>query len=142
MKRFPSDDINDLVTQFTDESLEQLDDAENLILRAQNDTETSDSLDEIKRFLHSIKGHSAMMGFKKIQKISHVLEDFIVSVCDQGLKVNTTVVDLFSEATDVLKHILRNIQTGNGEVAEEATYYETISHLRYFIRHHNSEENS
>ena len=69
----------------TNSLLEQLDEV--LLDAEKADTFTSDSVNEIFRIMHTIKGSSAMMEFSSLMTIAHRIEDLFFSFAKTPLIV-------------------------------------------------------
>lgn len=115
-----NDDISDLVVQFVDESIELLDEATRLSIGLASDSDDSEAINEIFRTLHSIKGNSAILGFFKIRKITHSLEDLIDSIRAKKILMDEVVLDVFIRGTDILKQIFDSIRDCGLEGEDES----------------------
>lgn len=82
------------------ETLEQ-----EMIQSEMNDTFTEDSINVIFRYMHTIKGSSAMMMYNNIGGLAHVLEDlFFIIRKEDNLEYDfSTLVDLVLESIDFFK---------------------------------------
>jgi len=99
--------------------LEQLDE---VLLKSEKSKElTGDSVNEVFRIMHTIKGSAAMMEFDLIASVTHKLEDCFFFIRDNGLDPVhfTELFDLMLDATDFLKTQLGAIQ--NGEELETSS---------------------
>ena len=92
--------------------LDQLD--EILLLSEKNGSLPTDSVNEVFRIMHTIKGSSAMMDFMVVSTITHRMEDCFSLIRRDGIdqKHFTRLFDLMLDATDFLKSQLEAIQTG------------------------------
>lgn len=91
--------------------LEQLDE---IMLEAEEEKELSiDEINEIFRFMHTIKGSAAMMGIQSIATLAHAVEDvfFILRQTPAKLKmVNEAIFDIVFQASDFFKDEVDAIQ--------------------------------
>ncbi|PKM57790.1 MAG: chemotaxis protein CheA [Firmicutes bacterium HGW-Firmicutes-3] len=99
------------------ETLEQL-----MIQSEKIGTFSVDAINEIFRFMHTIKGSSAMMMFNEISTLAHKIEDiFYVIRENQGVRYDfSTLVDCILESVDYYKIELikiRNGETPDGDTA-------------------------
>ncbi|MCL2579013.1 MAG: chemotaxis protein CheA [Oscillospiraceae bacterium] len=92
--------------------LEQLDEV--LLTSEKNQTLTEDSVNEVFRIMHTIKGSAAMMELDLIASVTHKLEDSFFHIRDNGIDQGhfTELFDLMLDATDFLKGQLQAIQDG------------------------------
>ena len=68
-------DVNQYLEIFLDETKEHLESLNAQILNLEQSPEDSDTINEIFRAMHTIKGSSGVMMFDEITRISHKLED-------------------------------------------------------------------
>lgn len=96
----------------TNQLLEQLE--EILLLAEKTGSIKKESVNEIFRIMHTIKGSSAMMMFQNIASLAHAVEDmFFVIREGKAKKVNSsTICDLVLEASDFIKEQMCLIETG------------------------------
>ena len=69
----------------TNSLLEQLDEV--LLDAEKADTFTSDSVNEIFRIMHTIKGSSAMMEFSSLMTIAHRIEDLFFFIRENTIEI-------------------------------------------------------
>lgn len=95
----------------TTEMLNQLDDI--LMESEKNGVLSEESINEIFRIMHTIKGSSAMMEFNIIASVSHKLEDLFFVIRDNGLSQEhfENLFDLVLRVSDFLKEEVEKIQT-------------------------------
>lgn len=91
------------------ESLEQL-----MIASEKNNAFTVESINEIFRFMHTIKGSSAMMMFNEISTLAHRIEDFFYMIREKkDITYDfTLLVDIILESIDFFKLELMKIKSG------------------------------
>lgn len=91
--------------------LEQLDE---IMLKAEKDKAFSgDEINEIFRFMHTIKGSSAMMGIESISTLAHAVEDVFFILREDPSKlmmVNEAIFDIVFQASDYFKVEVEAIQ--------------------------------
>ncbi len=105
---------------FIEEAKEHLDTLEKGLLglrSAQNDPE---SLNEMFRAAHSVKGGAAMLGFSSIQKTAHRLEDSFKVLKEHDINVDQKLETLFLRGYDTLKDLIEQLQGPFGLRDEDA----------------------
>lgn len=104
--------------------LEQLD--EILINCEKLDTFPADSINEIFRIMHTIKGSSAMMQFNSLMTVSHRVEDLFYYVRENGVAevYNNELFDLMFKCGDFLKSEIGCIESST-PLTEDISSYET-----------------
>lgn len=103
-------DISQFYQVFFEETKEHLQEIEQLLLKINVDQPDLDQLNAIFRAAHSIKGGSATFGFSDITSVTHILESLLDRLRKNELDLQTEMIDVFLQATDVL-----NIQL-NGHI--------------------------
>ena len=96
----------------TNDLLEHLDDI--LIENEKSKNLDQDSINEIFRIMHTIKGSSAMMQFNSLAVISHKMEDLFAFVREKGIneKDLEDLFDLMFKSGDFLKAEVKKVQEG------------------------------
>lgn len=91
--------------------LEQLDDI--MITAEKEKSLNGDEINEIFRFMHTIKGSSAMMGVSSISSLAHAVEDVFYIIREDPQKfymVNEALFDIVFHASDFFKAEIDGIQ--------------------------------
>jgi chemotaxis protein histidine kinase CheA len=100
---------------FIDESMEHLQTIETGLLNVETMMTDSETLNEVFRAAHSIKGGAAMLGFSSIQYTAHKLEDYFKILKDNSeIKVDQNLQSLFLAGFDSLKDLLEQLQSPLG----------------------------
>jgi len=107
---------------FVEESLELLDDIEERILEMEANFNI-ESVNDIFRAVHTIKGTSSFLALTPIKNLSHELE-FLLDDLRKGKKeLNQEIVDILLKGTDYLKNLILSIKekidTSDDEVVVE-----------------------
>ena len=89
---------------------------EQLVISGEEENNFDDTIDEIFRLMHTIKGNSMMMMFDSISKLAHAIEDLYDFLRKKKPKeVNySKITDLVLEATDFFKMEVESIELGDG----------------------------
>jgi two-component system, chemotaxis family, sensor kinase CheA len=111
-------DISQFYQVFFDESKEHLDEMEQLLLKLNVEQPNLDQLNAIFRAAHSIKGGSATFGFNDMTGVTHGLESLLDRLRKQEIVLKNNMIDVFLQATDVLKTQLNSHI--NGTTADPA----------------------
>ena len=92
--------------------LEQLD--EILLSSEKSKSMSDDSINEIFRIMHTIKGSSAMMGLTSVSELAHHMEDMFFLVREDPAKMkganSEPIFDLLFQSSDFLKSEVESIQ--------------------------------
>lgn len=96
------------------EAEEHLQTLENLLVDLKATMEDSESVNEMYRAAHSVKGGAAMLGFNSVNKIAHRLEDCFKIIKDNPVEIDDTIESQFVKGYDVLKALVEKIQDPYG----------------------------
>ena len=116
-----NDSILDMYLYETNTLLEQLDSI--LLTAEQADTFDQDSVNEIFRIMHTIKGSSAMMEFSSLMTVAHRIEDLFFIIRDKTMEVVPEAVrpelfDMVFQAVDFFRGEIEKVE--NGEPLSES----------------------
>ena len=89
------------------------------LLDLQNGVSDKDTVNNIFRVAHTIKGNSAAMGFIKIEKVMHVMEDLLSEVRNGKRKITPRMTDLLFACHDLLEDFLGVIQSTSSDESME-----------------------
>ena len=110
-------DVSQYLEIFIDETKEHVQNLNSQILELEQDPENADVVNEIFRAAHSLKGMAGTMGFKRMQALTHDMENVFSEVRNGSIKVNASIIDVVFQCLDALEEYLANIQ----ESADEGT---------------------
>ena len=96
-------DVSQYLEIFIDEAKEHLENLNTQIMNIEQDGENMDTINEIFRAAHSLKGMSGTMGFKRMQTLTHDMEDVFSKVRDGNIKVDSDMVDILFQCLDALE---------------------------------------
>ena len=94
----------ELQNDFLREAAELLDGAEAALLTLEKTGFDRSHLNHLARVAHNIKGSGKVVGFSELSEFCHVLEDLIVAVRDDSRLLSSTILSLFFESFDAMKH--------------------------------------
>ena len=110
-------DVSQYLDIFIDETREHLQNLNTQILALEQDAENMDTVNEIFRAAHSLKGMAGTMGYKRMQTLTHDMENVFSEVRNGAIKVNADMIDILFQCLDALEEYLAAIQ----ENADEGT---------------------
>ena len=108
-------DVSQYLEIFIDETKEHLQNLNTQILNLEQDSENEDTINEIFRAAHSLKGMAGTMGYKRMQTLTHDMENAFSEVRNGNIKVNAGMIDVLFQCLDALEEYLENIQTNADE---------------------------
>ncbi len=110
-------DVSQYLEIFLDETKEHLQNLNTRILELESDPENMDTINEIFRAAHSLKGMAGTMGYKRMQNLTHDMENVFSEVRNGNIKVQPDMIDVLFQCLDALEEYTNNIQT----TADEGT---------------------
>jgi two-component system chemotaxis sensor kinase CheA len=113
--------------KFVEEATEQINELEQALVQLDQNQEDMSTIESIFRVMHSLKGGSAMFGFEKIDKFTHILENIYDRIRNKELKVSKEILDLTFEAVDHLRSLLN--ETSANEATLEVNNNKFISRI-------------
>lgn len=99
--------IKDLIIESTD-GLDRLD---RELLALENGTGGPESLNNIFRVVHTIKGTAGCIGLSRIETVAHVGENVLSLLRDGKIEVSQGIITVLLEYSDALKEMLRMLET-------------------------------
>jgi chemosensory pili system protein ChpA (sensor histidine kinase/response regulator) len=101
---------------FTEESAELLESADKALINWSRDKASRQSMEELKRHLHTLKGGARMAGIRAMGNLSHELETLLISIDDGRVKPSETIDELLQHSIDEL-HRMRDAVLAGRRVA-------------------------
>ena len=112
-------DVSQYLEIFIDESNEHLESLSDQLMILEKEPDNSDTINEIFRAAHSLKGMAGTMGYKRMQNLTHNMENAFSEVRNGNVKVNSALVDVLFQCLDALQAYVSNIQQYQDEGTED-----------------------
>ena len=112
-------DVSQYLEIFIDETKEHLQSLNTSILDLEQDPSSMDTVNEIFRAAHSLKGMAGTMGFKRMQALTHDMENVFSEVRNGTFAVTAEIIDVLFQCLDALDEYLNNIQGSADEGTNE-----------------------
>jgi len=106
-----------LLEDFADETREHLEELESSLLRLESNPEDRELLNTIFRSMHTIKGASEYLGFERIARLSHRLENLLDLFREGSLTADKIAVDLLIDARDRMGELISQVEASGQESA-------------------------
>lgn len=110
-------DVSQYLDIFIDETREHIQNLNTQILNLEQNPDNMDTVNEIFRAAHSLKGMAGTMGYKRMQNLTHDMENVFSEVRNNNIKVSAEIIDVIFQCIDALEDYLLHIQ----ETADEGT---------------------
>lgn len=114
----------------TNQLIEKL---EQLVIDGEKENGFADSINEIFRIMHTVKGSSAMMLFNNIAELSHSVEDLFFYIREKKPENvdNNVLSDIVLEAIDFIKNEIEKIQNGDTSDGDSS---DKITEIKNFLK--------
>lgn len=130
-------DMNQYLEIFIEETKEHLQSLNQCLLQMEKDPEDTLMLNEIFRVAHTLKGMSGTMGFTRMARLTHDMEDVLQSLRNNEIKTSPNLIDLLFKCLDALDEYNSSIVDTGSEGTEDNLGI--IEELRQFIEHRDSD---
>ncbi|MBQ7925092.1 MAG: chemotaxis protein CheA [Lachnospiraceae bacterium] len=108
-------DVSQYLEIFLDETKEHLQNLNTQILNLESDPENENTINEIFRAAHSLKGMAGTMGYERMKTLTHDMENVFSEVRNGKLKVQPEMIDVLFQCLDALEEYTQNIQNSADE---------------------------
>lgn len=123
-------DLSQFHEVFFEESTEGLDVMESGLLGMDTETPNAETINNVFRAAHSIKGGAGTFGFQAIADFTHGLETLLDQMRSDELKPSDDLIQLLLESVDFLRHLLQESQASRD--VDEALLKENMEKLHNF----------
>ena len=112
-------DVSQYLEIFIDESEEHLQTLSDCIMVLEKEPDNKDTINEVFRAAHSLKGMAGTMGFKRMQHLTHDMENVFQEVRNGNMEVNSNLVDVLFQCLDALETYVDNIRETQDEGTDD-----------------------
>ena len=112
-------DVSQYLEIFIDESSEHLQCLSDCIMTLEKEPDNKDTINEVFRAAHSLKGMAGTMGFKRMQHLTHDMENVFQEVRSDKICVDSAMIDLLFKCLDALDQYLENVKGTSDEGTED-----------------------
>ncbi|MCZ0702583.1 two-component system chemotaxis sensor kinase CheA [Natronobacillus azotifigens] len=107
-------EMNEYLDVFIEESKEHIQSLNDHLLELEKNPTNLDTVNEIFRSAHTLKGMSATMGFQDLADLTHKMENVLDAVRNNKLSIDSNILDVVFNAVDELESMVFDI-IGGGE---------------------------
>ena len=125
-------DMSQYLEIFIDETKEHLQSLNQSLLQLEQNSQDTSMLNEIFRVAHTIKGMAGTMGFSKMAKLTHDMENVLHALRNNEIKVSSNLIDLLFKCLDALEKYTDNVVNTSTEGNKE--YTEIIEQLNAIVQ--------
>ncbi|MCR4924179.1 MAG: chemotaxis protein CheA [Lachnospiraceae bacterium] len=110
-------DVNQYLEIFLDETNEHIQSLSDQLMILEQEPDNKDTINEIFRSAHSLKGMAGTMGYKRMQNLTHDMENVFTEVRNGNMKVTSNLIDVLFKALDAIEEYEKTIR----ETSDEGT---------------------
>ena len=122
-------DTSEYIGMFLAESREHLQTLNLAIIRIEETPSDTETIDEIFRIAHSLKGMSGTMGFARMAALTHTMEDVFETLRGRTGGLERRVIDILLECLDVLEGAVEAIAADGDEKFDPTALIARLSEL-------------
>jgi two-component system chemotaxis sensor kinase CheA len=121
--------MDELTREFLIESQEGLDRMERCLTNLEERPDDAALIADVFRSVHTIKGTTGFLGFKRLEKLAHTGESLLGLLRDGKLAANAPIITGLLQLLDVLRSILKAIEAEGHEGEDSGTEAAVIANL-------------
>ncbi len=123
-------DMSQYLGVFIDETKEHLQSLNENLLALENSPEDLELLNSIFRVAHTLKGMAGTMGFSRMQRLTHDMENVLSEFRNGKLKVNPNIVDVLFKCLDALeKYTDVIVETGSDGTEDNQSLIDSLNKI-------------
>jgi len=104
---------------FLDESREYVQSLNESLLKLEKNPHDEETINETFRILHTLKGMAGTMGFERMAKLSHKMEQLLDKVRSKKIALSSDLLDRLFAGVDMIDKMVNNIASGGNDQADE-----------------------
>ena len=122
-------DIAQYLPMFMAEAREHLQELNLAVVRVEETPDDRETVDEIFRIAHSLKGMSATMGFEGMASLTHHMEDVFELLKQRRGGLDRAAIDVLLECLDALEAAVDSIEADGTEHLDPAALNDRLDAL-------------
>ena len=108
-------DFDQYIDIFLDESKDHLQNLNESLLKLEGEPENLETVNEIFRIAHTLKGMAGTMGFETITTLTHKMENILDGIRSNKFQTNRDMIDILFEGLDILDSQIKSIEVDGRE---------------------------
>ncbi|MCD8531491.1 MAG: Hpt domain-containing protein [Saccharospirillaceae bacterium] len=125
--------MNPLLKQFVSESRDLIQSISESLLLLEKNANTRDTLNELFRLIHTLKGNTGLFDFPDMTHVLHAAEDIMAERRDVEAPWEQTLTDLILEVMDYLSEFCNQLEITDGNpVSDTVMAHQLAGQLRGF----------
>jgi two-component system chemotaxis sensor kinase CheA len=111
--------MDEILAAFTEEAQELLEAMESGLLRLEEGDRSPEVINAIFRAAHTLKGDAGIVDLYHVEKVAHLLEDYLAKLRCGEIEVSPALVSLLLQGCDQIKAALADVVNGHVEPAAD-----------------------
>jgi len=120
----------EIIKEFLAESYDNLDRLDQDLIALEKDPDNRETLADVFRTIHTIKGTSGFLAFNKLEAVTHVGENLLARLRDGALCLTPEITTALLAMVDAVREMLEAVGTTGSEGGQD--YSELIERLKAF----------
>jgi two-component system chemotaxis sensor kinase CheA len=108
-------DVSKYLSLYLDEADEEIDGLNQSLLKFEKNPSDTESLAEVFRMSHRLKGASAAMGLHEVKELTHQIETYFDQIRSGNRSLDERTINAIFESVDVLREFHRELRNGKGD---------------------------
>ena len=100
----------ELIDIFIEEADELVESCEETLQKITNNPDDKDSIHQLQRYMHTLKGGARMAELTPVGDLTHMLESLVVKVSDKQVKADKALFDTLNDSVDRLAVMLKDVK--------------------------------
>lgn len=114
-EHFSDSELEELKKVFYTQAYEILEELQDAMLKLEANPEDEDTLKEIQRYFHTLKGDSNSLGLTRVGALCHRVEDILTSLRDKARVIDSDTIGLLLNCVDTIDNLLRTHESGQND---------------------------
>lgn len=112
-------DMSQYLQIFIEEAKEHVQSLNECLLQIEKDPGDKAVLNEIFRVAHTLKGMSGTMGYSKMAKLTHDMENVLHAIRNDEIVITSDLIDVLFKCLDALENYVNSVVSSGGEGDKE-----------------------
>lgn len=125
---------SDVLNIFIVEAFEKVEKAQEIILELEDDPDNKDSINELFRIFHTIKGECGFLKIASLGELAHNIENLFDLLRNGEIGVNSSLIDTLLNGIDLAKEILTDLKSGNAILFNKVDLQTYIDSLQFIVK--------
>ncbi|ENH98217.1 chemotaxis protein CheA [Gracilibacillus halophilus YIM-C55.5] len=120
---------NEYLEVFIEESKEHIQSLNDQLMDLENTPTDKDTIGEIFRAAHTLKGMAATMGYQELSDLTHKMENVLDAARNDQLVINSDIIDIIFQAVDELEGMVFDIAEGGDGASDVKELVHQLQHV-------------